>query len=320
MGTMHLQKTFVDYSRSGMMILLSVALLSCSSIAGEEETEFSADQEQFNEYWYSGQAEITRYALEQARYGEIREGDAVLIFVTEDFLTDKQVKYEFGDSQNAISALKLNFSRKFYTGIYPYSMMTSVFTPIDFGKYPTLKVTTSSQEWCGHTFTQLNNRKNKLEVQTRSYFQGEGDQDYQIQSALLEDEIWARIRLNPEGLPTGEIELVPGTQFGRIRHVPLKPQTAQATLETFEDESLSAKPLSQYSVEYKDVKRNLVIKFESDFPHQILAWEETQTSGYGAKAKLQTTRATRTHSIKSDYWSKNSLADSHLRDELGLIY
>ena len=320
METMQLLKRLGDHSKSGITLLLSLALLSCSPATGEVEAELSADQDQFNEYWYSGQAEITRYALQQARYGEIREGDAVLIFVTEDFLTDKQVKYEFGNSQNATSTLKLNFTRKFYTGIYPYSMMMSVFTPIDFGKYPTLKVSTSSQEWCGHTFTQLNNRNNRLEVQTHSYFQGEGDQDYQIKSALMEDEIWTRIRLNPKSLPTGEIEIVPGTQFGRIRHVPLKPQKAEATVAAIHEPALSSKPLSKYSVEYKDIERKLVITFESDFPHRILTWEETQTSGYGSKAKIQTTKATRTHSIRSDYWSKNRLADSHLRDELGLIY
>jgi hypothetical protein len=39
----------------------------------------------FNEYWYQGKAEITSYDLQQARYGENREGSAVLVFVSEDF-------------------------------------------------------------------------------------------------------------------------------------------------------------------------------------------------------------------------------------------
>ena len=48
----------------------------------------------FKDYWYAGKAEITSYKLEQARYGEIRNGKAVLIYVTEDFLPNKQVKAE----------------------------------------------------------------------------------------------------------------------------------------------------------------------------------------------------------------------------------
>jgi hypothetical protein len=41
----------------------------------------------FKDYWYAGEAEITSYELEQARYGEIRKGHAVLIYVTEEFST-----------------------------------------------------------------------------------------------------------------------------------------------------------------------------------------------------------------------------------------
>ncbi len=50
--------------------------------------------EQFGDYWYQGKAELTSYDLEQVRYGEKREGEAVLIFVTEDFSKSKQVKLD----------------------------------------------------------------------------------------------------------------------------------------------------------------------------------------------------------------------------------
>ncbi len=85
----------------------------------------------FSDYWYQGKAELNRFELKQVRYGEIREGDAVLVFVTEDFLPETQVKYEYKPvSEQPVSALKLNFTRKFLTGVYPYSMMSSVFTPV----------------------------------------------------------------------------------------------------------------------------------------------------------------------------------------------
>ena len=73
----------------------------------------------FRQYWYQGKAELTRYNLEQARYGEIHKGESVLIFVTEPFLTDKQVKQERPQSGPAVSVLKLNLTKKFFTGIYP---------------------------------------------------------------------------------------------------------------------------------------------------------------------------------------------------------
>ena len=63
--------------------------------------------EEFKKYWYAGEAEISSYQLEQARYGEIRKGTAVLIYVTEDFLPKKQVKADYQNTNN-VPVLKLN--------------------------------------------------------------------------------------------------------------------------------------------------------------------------------------------------------------------
>jgi hypothetical protein len=279
-----------------------------------------AGDSDFNSYWYSGKAEITRYELNQARYGEMRKGDAVLIFVTEDFRGDQQVKYEGGDRDNVVSVLKLNATKKFYTGIYPYSIMTSVFTPVNTDEMTTHKVSTSSQEWCGHTFMQLNNRNDKIHVLSRSYFQDEGDEESRLDKALLEDEIWTLIRLKPGSLPKGNVEMIPGTVFARLRHVHLKVEDAKAELSDHRDASLSGEPLQRYTITYPGLNRTLAITFEKAFPHQILAWEETLKSGFGPNAKELTTRAIKTHSIMTDYWSKNKLSDSHLRDDLGIIY
>ncbi|HEX9652164.1 MAG TPA: septum formation inhibitor Maf [bacterium] len=296
------------------LMIAIVNFLSCSSVDSKEST--SADREAFNDYWYAGKADLTRYALEQARYGEIHQGDAVLIFVTEDFRTDKQVKYEGGDRKNVTSVLKLNFTKKFNTGLYPYSLMTSVFTPAD-GVSPTLKVTSSSQEWCGHTFMQLNRRSGKFDVQLRSYFQDEGDQNFQLNTALLEDEVWTKIRLAPQSLPTGEIQIVPSQLFSRLRHVPLRVEKATATLTTTADPN-STDEQQVYTIDYKDIKRKLAIRFEKNFPHRIVAWEESNISGFGPEAKMLTTKAVKTHSILSDYWNRHTVADSVLRNDLGL--
>lgn len=301
------------------LILLTASLQNCNSANGFEEKS-DADGTDFNSYWYAGEAEITRYAIDQARYGEMRKGDAVLIFVTEDFLTDKQVKYESGDKTNAVSVLKLNSVRKFYTGIYPYSTMTSVFTPVRAENGPTIKVSSSTQEWCGQAYFQLNRKASGFDVQLHSYFQSEADQKFDIDKALLEDEIWTRIRLAPEDLPTGDIEIVPSTLFLRLRHIPLRIEKAKASRSTLHDSELSKAEIMAYTIDYKDLRRKLVIKYETAFPHRILAWEETYPSGFGPNAKSLTTKAVATKSIKSPYWTKNHLSDSHLRDELGLIY
>ncbi|NIR52252.1 hypothetical protein GWO43_27035 [candidate division KSB1 bacterium] len=313
-------KLLNKYLEFAVFLMLSSGLITCSSAGSNENAVAKIDWDKFADYWYAGKAEITRYALEQARYGEIRKGEAVLIFVTENFLTDKQVKHEFGESENATTVLKLNFVRKFYTGIYPYSMMSSIFTPVDVSRWPTLKVTTTSQEWCGHTFTQFNHRDDKYKVQLRSYFQREGDQDFEVKSTLLEDEIWTKIRLAPNSLPTGEIEIIPGTQFSRFRHTELKPEKATAALKTEKDQSLSSTELQVYTIDYETLERKLVIRFEKELPFKIVAWEEHHTSGYGPGAEVMTTRAVKTHSVYTDYWTKNKKSDSHWREKLGLIY
>ena len=155
--------------------------------AADNNSFSNTEIEQFKGYWYQGKAELTRYQLEQARYGEVHSGDAVLIFVTECFLPDKQVKHEHSQF-NSTSVLKMNSSRKFFTGIYPYSILTSVFTPVAFNEeIHSLKVTSSTQEWCGQTYAQLNLRNGEYKGLLHSYFQNEADQHFELKASKLED-------------------------------------------------------------------------------------------------------------------------------------
>ena len=206
-----------------MLLLISGTMLSgtsCSEATDQQPEKKGHTAEEFKRFWFQGFAEISRFELEQARYGEIHKGDAVLIYVTEEFLIDKQVKSDQGKMPGAVSVLKLNFNRKFNTGIYPYSIMSSIFTSVNRQSHPqSLKVTTSIQEWCGHTFTQLNFRENKYHVLLRSYFMDEADQHYFIEPVQLEDDIWTWIRIDPSSLPRGDIRLIPGSQFSRLKHI-----------------------------------------------------------------------------------------------------
>lgn len=311
----------MKYLRGFNLLILLIALLliftGCTPAGNGQKTPQSPPAvENFGDYWYQGTAELTRYELQQARYGETHSGDAVLIFVTEDFLQDKQVKYEHGSREQAVSVLKLNATRKFYTGIYPYSIMTSVFTPVSAMNH-SLKMSFSAQEWCGQAFMQVNFRGESYQGILHSYFQDEADRAFTVSNALLEDELWTRIRLNPETLPTGEIALFPGAHYVRMRHQPLEAQQAVASLSTVADSALSAKPLRAYRIEYRSIERVLEIKFEAAFPFAIVAWEETYPSGFSDSRAL-TTRAVRTHTLNAPYWSLNSVADSLYRKQLGL--
>ncbi len=275
----------------------------------------------FGSYWFQGKAELTSYTLSQARYGELHPGEAVLIFVTEDFSRKKQVKLDDPAAAGAdkVPVLKLNFEKKFGTGIYPYSLLTSVFLPLDAARDPhPLKVTTSVQEWCGHVFTQLNLRKNAFAVSAKSYFEADGDQETTLPLALLEDELWTRLRLGPAALPTGQLQVVPATAFCRLQHLPLQAVAATGTAGTAAASARfgGAAPAT-YTLAY--AARTLVIYYEPAFPHCILGWDDTYLDKPGTKTPvLLTTRATRQRTLLLDYWRTHNNADVAWRDSLGL--
>lgn len=307
-------------SMKSIVAIAIFALLATFSVVGSQELSGSSavvDSEEFKAYWYNGKAEITSYKLEQARYGELHEGYAVLVFVTEDFSKSKQVKLDNPQNANGddVKVLKLNRIKKFDTGIYRYSMMDSVFTPIYIGEYPnTLKVTSSSQEWCGNTFTQLNLDDNGYEVRSFSYFESQGDTKFNLQQEILEDELWVRIRLAPESLPVGRIKIIPATMASRLTHKELKVEIAEASLiENSKDSNLM-----DYKLVYDDSGRAMEITFSKKFPYEILSWEETYKSGFGNNAKTLTTKATKNKMLITDYWNKNKTVDHELRKKLGL--
>ena len=123
---------------------------------------------EFNSYWFNGNAELTSYEVEQDRYGELRKAEQVNIFVTEDFSKEMHVKLDAPQNAGAdrIPVLKLNWIRRFNTGIYDYSLMQSVFKPLDGSS--ALKTTTTIQDWCGHVFQQYNRKENGYKLSSRS--------------------------------------------------------------------------------------------------------------------------------------------------------
>jgi len=209
-------------------------------------------------------------------------------------------------TQSDPSVLKLNHTKNFNTGIYPYSMMTSSFFPFTDGDH-SLKITSSSQEWCGHTFMELEN-KNKFEIETRSYFEGESGSK-SLSKDILEDDVWSMIRLRPEELPEGKINVIPSFFYLRMSHQDTKAYECIAT-KIIDDK------VGSYELNYPELERNLVIYFESSFPYEILSWNETHFSGFGNNKKKMATSGERIKTIKSAYWQQNSNAHDYLHEDL----
>jgi hypothetical protein len=298
----------MEITRIILLIILSgIALISC-----RQKTQLSDPavyrSAEFKDYWHAGKAEVNSFNLDQSRYGESRKGKAVMIFVTEDLSKKLQVKLDDPSGRNKINVLKLNYTKNFITGIYPYSLMLSVFTPVDREKEPSsLKATMSSQEWCGHVYTQLNLRGNRYAVKSHSYFEQEADERFSVRQALLEDELWNLIRLDHRNLPTGELEVLPGLFHTRLNHTDVKVRTAVA--ERSETDSAFV-----YTLQFPQEQRTLSIRFQKTFPHRILGWKETWT----ANGAVMETTATLDKTLYTDYWTKNRNEFLYLRDSLNL--
>jgi hypothetical protein len=290
-----------------LLLTLSVSLLGCNKPENAGAVAFHGSEE-FKAYWHAGKAELNAYDLSQSQYGQTRPGKAVLIFVTEDLSKKLQVKLDDPSVRNKINVLKLNFTKKFITGIYPYSLMLSVFTPVNREKEPaTLKASMSSQEWCGHVYTQLNLRANRYAVKSHSYFEQEADEQFSVRQALLEDELWNFIRLDQENLPTGELKVIPGLFHTRLAHVDLKIRPAVGE-KTETDSSYL------YTLTFPEEMRTISIQYEKHFPYKILGWKET----WKERGETMETTARLDETLYTDYWTKNKNEFLYLRDSLNL--
>lgn len=287
-----------------------VLLLSMCGVQSNRENDLPYTRQDFKDYWYTGKAEVSSYELNENRYGESRPGKAVLIFVTEDFSKKKMVKIdapELASTRDRVSVMKMNMTKNFVTGIYPYSLMQSTFTPVqrDQNKY-SLKATMSSQEWCGQVFSQINLRGNRHVLKWFSYFEKEGDETESMRHVILEDELMNVIRIDYRNLPVGKFDLLPGMFHTRLRHMPAEPMSATATL-------TEGDTLMRYELSY-DNGRRLLIEFDRAFPHHIERWTETWIE----RGKTLQSSAHRIETLHIDYWTKNKNEFQFLRDSLQL--
>ncbi len=302
------------YAYKKKIIFIGIGLVLLIGLGSRltHKADVGLKDKKFNAHWNDGNAEVSSYNLTQNRYGALRQGDAVLIYVTEDFSKSKHVKLDWPDEDknDAIKVLKLNSTKEFRTGIYPYHLMTSVFTEVE--KAKTLKTSHSVQEWCGHTFSQLNREKNGYRVRGFSYFQSEGDTDEALPEALLEDEIWTLLRLHPNSIPLGKQNIIESGLIHRLHHK--KPGMTSCTISKA-GTLWEARSVARLTLDMDE--RKLVIYSEKDFPFTIYGWEESYAEHGG---KVLTSKAKLKRQFRIPYWKLNAPTDSGWRDSLSLQY
>jgi hypothetical protein len=277
---------------------------------------------EFWETWGDGFAEVSSYQLVIPRYGEPREGESILIFVSETFSERQRVKADQGRNprQDEFPVMKLNWQRNFQTGIYDYSEMLSSFLGLASiaGRPPgsLAKASFSRQEWCGHMFAQALFDASRIRISGTSYFDGDADlsQTMAMQAeALSEDALpfWVR-GMAPPFLKPGESKSVPfltSLRSARDAHQPmawsrvnltrgLSLQKMDSAAGEFEVETFSAQLANG---------KGYVFFVEKDAPHRIVRWQFTS----GEAAELVATD-------RIKYWELNRPGGEDTLRSLGL--
>jgi hypothetical protein len=272
--------------------------------------------------WGDGKGELAGYDLTFPRYGELRRGVAVTVFVTETFSNSLRVKADPGAHPPAdqFPVMKMNLVEDFATGIYDYNVMTSAFSALTAvnARPPgsATKVSFSSQEWCGHVFGQLLFDAASARLTSHSYFDGEADQARTMPvppDALSGDAIllWARGFAAPLVKPgeRREVPLVRSIESARLAHKPLDMQRAILFREPAP--SRDTVPAGTFDVERCTVEiaggPSWKIAVEAAEPHRIIAWETSD----GQKAVLL-------GSDRLEYWKLHGPGQESFLARLGL--
>ena len=293
-----------------MTKLFNAFFFTCAVSHGSSLSEFYT-------HWGDGKAEISSYSILQPRYGEKRSGYGVMVFVTEEINRKTLIKVDSPQpAEQRIYVLKLNNLLKFNTGIYDYSVMTSVFSAVEGyerGQEMELcKITFSSQEWCGHVFDESRVKNGKLLGALNSYFEREGRRDYHLalpDAFVAEDHLLIRIReLTGPWMEPGEsrqVRLLPRLWSFRLKRrshrlVDASLTKKHAVLKTVAGKAYRAVPWSWSSEGFSKT-----VWVEDAPPRRILAWEDSD-GGHGALAVT----------VREPYWQLNSNANEMYREQL----
>jgi hypothetical protein len=269
--------------------------------------------------WSDGNAELAGYDLVSPRYGEVRSGYAVTIFVKESFEPKLRVKAD-APNKSSVTVMKLNLVQDFQTGIYDYNLMTSAFVAlVPTNGRPagtTYKVAFSNQEWCGMTYHHLLFDDKGIRETVHSYFDGEADQENEIaypQDGISEDALllWARGMAAPALAPGAEakVRVLTSLQRSRFAHVPLA--WTSATLSRSKDTQEITVPAGTFQVEklIAQLEGGPTYTFwvEPSGARRLIKWEDNQ----GLSASLLA-------SDRLPYWKLHDEGQESYLSKLGL--
>ncbi len=215
----------------------------------------------FQKYWNMQGLETTKFILKQ---DSLIVGEATLSYSLKALSKDQP--------NGTIHCLSFNFTQKISQGNYNYSDNSTVLIPLNALLYAhAIMVVSSTQSDNGTDFLSFQPEPKSFLFVGRNSVEPEKEIHKITEKGNLEDEIWAKIRINPDALPQGEIEMIPNLGYWNKVHKSPSAQEVKAELKDVE----GPKKLKIYSLDYPELKRKLDIIFEANFPYQIVEFSET---------------------------------------------
>ena len=265
----------------------------------------------FWDHWGDGRAELSGYRVTLSRYGEPRQAQLSLIYVTEPHDRRSWIKDDQAEEPNRIEVLKLIRSMQFMTGIYPYFVMGSTFAPVDaWGdeRFQPVRINLDVQEWCGSVSQRVFPGKNGVRSLRLSYFEDEAETRRELElgeGTLYEDALLIQLRELDGPFLRGEDwegEIVRELWSLRSGHRAIQPVPARITRM---DQDRDGVAVTRFRLEAGEYWRTYDV--ERAAPRRVLAWE---TSTGETAEILQTERLS--------YWQLNQPGDERYRESLGL--
>ena len=262
-------------------------------------------------HWGDGRAELSGYRVTLDRYGEARNAELSLIYVTEPHDRRTWVKDDSAEAPVRVEVLKLIRSMHFVTGIYPYNVTASAFSPVDGWtdeRFQPVRLNLDVQEWCGSVTHRVLPGAGRLRPIRLSYFADEGETLREIgvpKDTLYEDALLIQLRELDGPFHEGEAWegfVVPELWGLRTNRRSLEPVPARIDRA---DATRVGEPVTRFRLETGDYWRTYDV--ETAHPRRVLAWE-TST---GEKAEILGTE-------RLAYWRLNARGDEQHRGALGL--
>jgi len=249
--------------------------------------------------WDDGLSEMGYYDAVDVIYGQQRRYTRVHLFNRQWMGSESGVKAS-PDDPTAVPVFKLNIAEEIPTENYNYRYLTTVF--LHRNDLAPFKLAVSSQEWCGTTFKQLRWRSDGLTCKSFSYFDGEGDTEWQLPADVVPFEALFVIARDVAATETPR----------KLRVLAPVRSTHGAEPKVFDAQLVPAKAMKHKTAIGDSVLRR--VELDWDGPKTFFAVEDEPPHRL-VEFRTGDLRATLRHVERRAYWDRNWGSSFHKPNE-----